>query len=170
MQEFDRVFDGDDVFGARRVDAIDHRRQRGRFTGTGDACYQAKPAGFIANFLDNLRKEQFVDRLDLGGNDAEHQSDVAALLEHVHTEAAQSGDAIRHVEFGIFLELLFLAVGHHAERHVQHVLGGHAGLICQRDEVAIHANVRIVTNLQVKVGRFALHRDAQQIINVHRHG
>ncbi len=127
-------------------------------------------ASFFADLFDNLGQIQFVNRLDLGGNDAEHQSDVAALLEHVDTEAAQSGDAVRHVEFGIFLELLFLAVGHHAESHVQHVFGGHAGLICQRDEVAVHANVRIVTNLQVKIGGLALHRDAQQIINVHCHG
>ena len=115
--------------------------------------------------------EEIVRRwLDLGGDDAEHHADVAALLEDVDTEAAQSGDAIRHVEFGIFLELLLLPVGHHAERHVQHVLGGHAGLICQRDQFAIHADVRIVANLQVKVGWPCAPRDAQQIINVHGHG
>ena len=65
-------------------------------------------------------KIQFFDGANLGGNDAQHHADVAALLENVDAEAAQAGDAVGHVQFGGFLEFLLLAVGHHAERHGQH--------------------------------------------------
>ena len=63
------------------------------------------------------------DRANLRGDHAQHHAHVAALLEHVDAEAAQSRHAVGHVELGRFLEFLLLAVGHHAERHRQHLFG-----------------------------------------------
>ena len=167
MQKFDRVFDGDDVLGARRVDAIDHRGQRRRFAGAGDAGDQHQAARHVADLLHHLGQEQFVERADLGRNDAKHQSDVAALLKDVDTEASQAGNAVRHVDFRGLFEFLLLARGHHAERHVQHVFGGDARLVGQRHQVAINAQVRIVANLQVQVGGAALHGNAEQVVDIH---
>ncbi len=151
VQEFDGVFDGDDVLGARRVYAVDHRGQGRRFTGARDACDQHQPARHVANLLHYLGQVKFVERANFGGNDAEHQSYVPALLEYVHTEAAQSGHAVGHVDLGGFLELLLLAGRHHAERHGQHVFRGNAGLVGQGMQFAVNAQVRIVADLEVQV-------------------
>ena len=167
MQKFDGVFDGDDVLGAGGVDAVHHGGQRGRLTGAGDAGDQNQAARHFANLFHDLRQIEFVEGANLGGNDAQHQSHVAALLEDVHTEAAQSGDAVGHVDFRGLFEFLFLARRHHAERHGQHILGADARLVGQRSQVAIDAQMGIVAYLQMQVGGPALHGDAQQIINIH---
>ena len=167
MQKFDRVFDGDDVFGAGGVDAVHHGGQRRRFTGAGNAGDQNQAARHFANLFHDLGQVKFVEGANFGGDDAQHQSHVAALLENVHTEAAQSGDAVGHVNFRGFFEFLLLARRHHAERHGQHVFGADAGLVGQRSQVAIDAQMGIVADLQMQVGGPALHGDAQQVINIH---
>ena len=170
MQKFDRIFNGDDVFGATGVDAIHHRGQRRRFTGSGHARDQHQTARHLANLLHDFGQEQFVQRANLGGNDAQHQSYVAALLKNVHTESSQAGDAVGHVDFRGLFEFLFLPRRHHAERHVQHVFSGDAWLFGQRRQFAIDAQVRIVAHLQMQVGGFAFRGNAQQIVNIHRRG
>ena len=72
VQEFDRVFDGDDVFGAGGIDAVDHRGQRRGLAGTGDAGDQHQAARLVADLLHDLRQIEFVERANLGGNDAQH--------------------------------------------------------------------------------------------------
>ena len=99
----------------------------GGFTGTGGAGDEDQAALLFANFADDGGKIQFFDGANFGGDDAENHADVAALLENVDAEAAQAGDAVRHVELGGFLELLLLAVGHHAERHGEHFFRRDAG-------------------------------------------
>src|SRR6266436_6247118 len=123
VQELDGVFDGDQVIGAVGIDAVDHRRQRGGFTGTGGARNQHQAALFFANLVDDGGEVQFVGGANFCGNDAQHHPDVAALLENVDAEAAQARNAIGHIQFRGFLELLLLAVGHHAEGHRKHLFG-----------------------------------------------
>ncbi len=168
MQEFDGVFDGDDVLGTRRVDAVDHGRKRGGLARAGDAGDQHQAARFFADALGDGGKKELFKSANLGGNDAEHDADIAALLKDVDAEASETGGAVGQIDFGALLELLLLAVGHHAEGHVQHVLAGDAGLIGQRHQFAVHAHVGIVADLEMKVARFALDGDAQQIIDSHR--
>src|SRR5262249_29130571 len=112
VQELDRVFNRDQVIGARRVDAVDHRRERSRLTGTGGTRDANEAALIFANLVEDNRKIQFFDGANLRGNDAKDHADVAALLEHVDAEAAKTGDAVRHVKLGGLLKLLLLAVGH----------------------------------------------------------
>ena len=167
MQKFDRIFNRDNVLRARRVHAVDHRRQCRRFSGTRNPRHQDQPARHVANLLDHLGQKQFVQCANLGGNDSEHQPHVAALLENVHTEASQSGDAVRHIDFRGLFEFLLLPRRHHAERHVQHVLGADARLIGQRHQFAVNAQVRIVSHLQVQVAGSPFRRDPKQVINIH---
>ena len=165
VQKFDGVFDGDDVIGAGGVDAVDHGGQRGRFTGTGGAGDEHQPALLFANLFDDVRQIEFFDGANLGGNDAQHHADVAALLKYVHTEAAQSGDAVGHIEFGGFFEFLLLAVGHHAERHGQHFFRRDAGDVGERHERAVNAQIGMVADFQMQVGRFAFYGAAQKIVD-----
>jgi hypothetical protein len=167
VQELDWVLNGDDVLGPRGVDAVNHGGQRGGLAGTGYAGHQRQPALLVADLFHDARHVQLVQRTDLGRDDAQHQSHVAALLEHVHAEAPQPGDAVCHVQLGLLLEFLLLAIRHHAERHVQHLFRRDARLVGERDQFAVHAHVRVIADFQVKVGRLAVNCDSQQIVNMH---
>ena len=113
---------------------------------------------------------EFLDGANLGGNDAQHHADVAALLEDVDAEAAQAGDAVGHVEFRGFLEFLLLAVGHHAERHGKHFFRRNARDVGQRIEQPVDAQVGMVAHLQMKVRRLGFNGAAQQIVDAQGHG
>src|SRR5205085_9328611 len=125
------------------------------------------PARFVADFFDDLRQIQLVEHANLSGNHAQYQSNVAALLEDVYTEASEAGNAVSHIKFGGLFEFLFLPVRHHAEGHVQHVFGRDARLVGERQQVAVEAHVREVADLQVQVGSLPLHSDLQKVINMH---
>ena len=56
MQKLDGIFDGDEVVGAIGVDAIDHGRQGGGFTGTGGAGDQNQTALLLADAADHGRQ------------------------------------------------------------------------------------------------------------------
>src|SRR5580658_6189665 len=62
VQIFDRVFDGDDVLGAQRIDAVNHGGERGGFSGTGGAGGENQAALLFANGGENARQLEFFDR------------------------------------------------------------------------------------------------------------
>jgi len=153
MQELDRVLNRDDVVGSRRVDAVDHRRKGSGLAGAGGSRDQYQPALLLANGFHGARQVQLFDGANLGGNDAQHHAHVPALLEHVDAETAQAGDAVGHVKFRGLLELLLLAVRHHAERHGKHFFRSDARHIREGSERAVDAQIGVVPYLQMKVRR-----------------
>ena len=72
----------------------------------------------------------------------------ANAVSYTHLEA---GDAVSHIQLSGFLELLFLPVGHHAESHRQHLFRRDAGNVGDGRELAIHAQIGVVTDFQVQV-------------------
>ena len=117
------------MLGAAGVDTVDHGRQGGRFAGTGHARDQYQAARHFADLFDDFGKIEFIQCANFGGNDAKHKTHIAALLENVHTETSQACDAVCHVDFSGFFELLLLAGRHHAERHGEHIFRAHARLV-----------------------------------------
>src|SRR3984893_5109876 len=91
VQKLDGVLDGDEVVGAVGVDAVDHGGERGGFTGTGGASDEHQAALLFTNLVDDRGKIELVGGANFGGNDAQHHADVAALLEYVDAETAQTG-------------------------------------------------------------------------------
>ncbi len=146
MQEFDGVFDGDDVIGAGSIDAIDHGRESGGFARAGCPGDQHQAALLLANAFHDVRKIQLFNRANLRGNYAEHHADVAALLENVDAKTAQARDAVGHVQFRGFLKLLLLTIGHHAERHGKHFFRSDARNVGERRKRAIDTQTRMVSN------------------------
>src|SRR6266704_3265278 len=163
VQELDGVFDGDQVVGAVGVDAVDHCRQCGGFTGTGGARNQHQAALFFANFGDDAGEIQFFGGANFCGNDAQHHADVAALLKNVDAEAAQARNAVSHIQFRRFLELLLLAIGHHAESHGEHFFGRDTRHVSQGGEQAVDAQIWVIADFQMQVGRFVFDRAAKKI-------
>src|SRR5229473_2925482 len=169
VEKLDGVFDGHQVVGAVGVDAVDHGREGGGLAGTGRTGHEDEAALLFANVADDRGKIELLDGADFGRNDAKDHADVATLLENVYAEAAQAGNAISHVQLGGFLELLLLAVGHHAERHGEHLFRRNAGHVGEGVEQAIDAEIRVVADLQVQVGSFAFNGAAKQIVNAECH-
>ena len=58
VQEFDGVFDGDDVIGPRGVDAVDHGRERRGFARPGGPGHQNQAALLLANRFDDARQSR----------------------------------------------------------------------------------------------------------------
>jgi Asp-tRNA(Asn)/Glu-tRNA(Gln) amidotransferase A subunit family amidase len=112
---------------------------------------------FFANSVDDDGKVELFGGANFRGNDAEDHADVAALLEDVDAEAAEAGHAVSHVEFGGFLKLLLLPVGHHAECHGEHFFRRDAGDVGERREEAVDAQVGVVTDFEMQVGGFVFY-------------
>ena len=105
MQELDRIFDREDVLGARLVDQVDDRGQRRRLARSGrtgdehDAVLAAPrsrqaTAGRFRSASDGI----FV------GDDAHHDREGAALAEDVDAEARAVGQRIREVARALLLQ------------------------------------------------------------------
>src|SRR5271170_7026040 len=169
VEIFDRIFNGDDVLGAQRIDAVNHGGERRGLAGTGSAGGENQAALLFANGGENARQFELFDGANFCGDDAQNHADVAALLENVDAEATQAGDAVGHVEFGGFLELLLLAIGHHAEGHGEHFFRRDAWYVAERVQDAIHTKVRVIADFQVQVGGAAFDSAAQQIVNIDGH-
>jgi hypothetical protein len=60
---------------------------------------------------------------------------------------------------------LLLAVGHHAERHGEHLFGSDAGDVGYGVEKAIDAEVGVIADFEVQVGGFVFDRAAQEIVD-----
>ena len=61
VHEFDRVFDGQDVFVALGVDLVDHGGQRGGLAGPGRPGHQHQPARLVAQLAHDGRQAQLVE-------------------------------------------------------------------------------------------------------------
>ena len=85
----------------------------------------------------------------------------------VHAETSEARHAVSHIQFRRFLELLLLAVGHHAESHVQHVFARDALKLRQRREFPVHPDVRVVADFAVQVRGLGFARHAQKVVNIH---
>ena len=169
VQELDRILDRHHMGGSRTVDVVDHRRQRRALAAAGGAGNQDQAALFFGDLLQHLRQPELVDGPDLHRDDAEDEADGAALLEDVAAEPAEARDAVGEVDFLRLLELLPLRRRHHRRAHGDDVLVIEllvfeiAGV-----ERAAHAHHRIAADLQVEVGRPALDRDFQKVVDVHQ--
>jgi hypothetical protein len=161
MQKLDWIFDGDDVTTAGGVDAVDHRRERRRFAGTGCARDEDQATTFLGNRIDYAWQTKLRGCLRVIGNDAEHDADSAALLKNVCPEATQPGDAITDIDFRNLFEALLLPVGHHRESHVQRVFRLQPRSVSDGVEFAADTHHGERSHLQVKVGRILSGRNSK---------
>ena len=89
VQELDRVLDREDVLLALLVDLVDHRRQRRGLAGSGRTRHEHEATRLLHHLVDHRRQPELVDRLDLGGDQAERRADRGALHVGVDPEAPE---------------------------------------------------------------------------------
>ena len=74
VHELDRIFDRDDVIGARAVDVVDHRAERRRLARAGRPGDEHEPLVQLAEVQDVRRQAELLGRQDLRRDDAEHRA------------------------------------------------------------------------------------------------
>src|SRR5260370_9867946 len=90
MQKLDRIFDSDDVSRTRRVNSIDHCRERRGLSRSSRAGHQNQPAALVGEEVDYRRPAKLHTVLAFIGNDAHHDADAAAPLKNVSAKSAQA--------------------------------------------------------------------------------
>src|SRR3954469_17800757 len=93
MEEFDWVFNGDDMAIAFLVDQIDHGGEGGGFSAAGRTGYTNQPAGQHGKLLDGRGQTQVLAVGDIFADCTEHTRDATSLHEHIHPKSGKSRDA-----------------------------------------------------------------------------
>jgi len=166
VNEFDRVFDGEDVCVLVFVDVVHHRRQRGRLARAGGSGHQHDAARLVGDFLEDGRAVEFFQRQHLRRNRPEHRARAVLLVEGVDAEARQRRNLKREVDFQRFFVHLALAVVHDVVHHAVHVLVIHRRQVDAAD-VTVDPDHRRQACRQVQVGSLVLDGKSQQFGNVH---
>src|SRR5215831_1575589 len=112
MKKLNRIFDRHYMAGSGPVYVVNHRGQRRGLARPGRSGYQDQSASFIGDLFDDRRQAELLNGPDGSWNDAEHNADGAALLEHIAPEAAQSGNAVGDVYLSVLAEPLLLPIVH----------------------------------------------------------
>ena len=154
----------------RRVDLVDHRRERGRLARAGRAGQEDDPALLVGEVLDHLGQAEVIDRAHLEGDRAADDRDVAALAEGVHAEAGDARHLVGEVGLADVAEL-----GEEI-RVVEDVLQRGVGVLGREGlgvrnglEHAMDARHRLRGHLDVEVRALVLDHVAQGLIDVKSH-
>ena len=152
MNEFDRVFDGNDVPAALGVDLVDHRGERGALARTSGAGHEHEATRTVGESGNHRREIEIVKRLDVKRNATDDYADAAALLEHVAAKTGQIRDAKREVELVLQFESLLLVFRKHRVRQLQRIPRRENMLDTRVDDIAIDPQLRPLANGDVQVG------------------
>ena len=104
MHELDRVFDRDDVIVPLHVGVIHHRRQRGRFAGTGRAGDQDQALLQHRKFLQHRRQTRDLRTVrTLRRDQTEDRRDAVFLLEEIRAVTGDARNFVAEIDVARFL-------------------------------------------------------------------
>lgn len=166
VDEFDGVFDGEDVVVFGVVQVIEHRRQSGRLTRAGRPGDQHQPARHVGDLAEDLTHVEVLHGQHLGGNGPEHGAGAAVLVEGVDAEARHTRHLEREVGFEEFLVILALLVVHDVVDQRMHLLVVHGRQI-DAPHVTIDADHRRQAGGKVQIRRTLLGAEGQQFSDIH---
>ena len=102
--EFDGVFEGDDVFAVVGINVLKHRGERGGFAGAGGAGEQDDAAGGFGDGAEDVRQAELFHAGDGVLDEAQDDAPAAEGLEDVGTEATDAGAQVGVVGLAIGIE------------------------------------------------------------------
>ena len=167
VEELDGILHRHDVLRPGAVDVVDHGGQAGGLSRPGGPGHQDQPPGLVGDGLDDRRKQELLERQDLGGNDPEDQPHRAPLLEDVDAEPPQARDRVGDVDLIVVLELLLLPAAHDGERHGDAVLLDEARQLGQGNQLSVDADHRMAADLEMEVRGLPFRGDLQQVVDFH---
>src|SRR5436190_662976 len=139
------------VLGALAVDLVDQGRQRRRLTGARRAGDQDEAARLLGQRVQRAGDAELLERLDVGGDQAESCTERAALEEDVDAEARQARNRVREVDLAVDLELLLLLRREDAVEHLVRVLGCELRGVLIALQRSVHAHGRRRADRDVQV-------------------
>ncbi len=166
VDEFDRVFHGKNVVVLVAVDVVEHRRQGGRFAGTGWPGDQHQTTGHIGNLAEDLAHAEVFHAQHFRRNGPEHRAGTTVLVEGVNPETRDARHLEGEVGLEKFLEILALLVVHDVVDQRMHLLVVH-GRQVDAPHVAIDADHRRQAGGKVQIRRTLLGTEGQQFCDIH---
>ena len=166
VDEFDRIFDRDDVAFKCVVQIIDHGGQRRRFTRPGWAGHKNQPLFPIAELPHDRRHAELLHRNDRGGNVPEDGAKPPVLDEDVDAESGDVAQFKGKIALALFFEIFPLGIAHHVIDQGVRLFRGQCGMI-EFLEVPVHTDHRWLAGADVTIRRALLCREGQKLRNIH---
>src|SRR5438045_5877718 len=94
MDEFDRVFEGDDVDGLFLVDLVEQRGQGRLLSAAGRAGHQDEPRFFLGDLFENRGQLQDLRRRDVTLKLPQHDREMDLLPEYVNSKSRILAESI----------------------------------------------------------------------------
>ena len=165
--KLDRVFERQNVLVVVFVDPVEHRRDRRRLPGTGNAGEQNHPLAELAEFVKNRRNVQLFEFRNEVVNTPRDEADVPHLRQNVDAETPSNAvdDAgVREVRPAGVVVNFAVAFVHHREDEAVHffVVDGAA---VERAQAPLDADVRRTVDFQVKVAPGELDQRLEEAVD-----
>ena len=165
VHELDRVLDRDDVVGARPVDEVDQRGERGALARAGRPRHQDQALGEVAEVLHLAAQAQLVRGVDRRGDEAKHGHRPVAVAPGIAAEPGQPFDLVSPVGVPRVAELADLAGRHDAEEHRLQPLQRQRRLGLAHD-FAVPPEQRRLAGAEVEVRGAGLHQQAKKLFDL----
>ena len=112
---------------------------------------RTRPRGFVGEVLEDVRKAELLERLQLGGDEAEGGAQALALEVDVDAEAREARDRVRDVDLALVSKMLLLLGREDPVQHPLGVLGGEAREVLEPLELAVDADDRLGADRHMQV-------------------
>ncbi|CAM3097685.1 hypothetical protein PSPL106493_06385 [Pseudomonas plecoglossicida] len=166
VDNFHRVFEGDDVQTALTIELIDQGRQGAGLAAAGWPPDQDQPIGIPRNSSIHFFQCQLTQCRDAPGNEAKGRRRAIQLAKQIETKASQW----RQLQGQILLITLFPALAPPLVEQRRHAIVQRSRLQARQVQplqLAIQAQHRYFARSQVQVARPCLHSPGQQVGHVH---
>ena len=166
VDEFDRVFERENMFSIVGVDPVKHRRDRRRFTRTGNTREQDHALVVLAKAFHNRGQIQAFEVRNPVVHTSRYQADLAKLLEHVDTETPSDTvnvHGVGKVSAAFVVKDRSVSFVEHREEQADHLFHFDRTTV-QRLQRSTRANHRRLTNLQVQVRTFQFHESTEELV------
>ena len=163
--EFDGVFEGDDVVLALFIDFVDEGGEGGGLAATDGAGDEDEAVVVADEGADSVGEAEFVNGADAARDDAEGHVDAEALLDDGGAEAAVGG-RVGEVDIALGFELIDLGFGQELVGEAAAVFGGEdGGVVPDGLEVAIATPDGLGSGGEVEVGGVVFLAEAEVVID-----
>ncbi len=130
---FHRILDRDDVVGARVIDLIHDRGERGRFSMPGRPHHKHESLRELGEVMKQRRKVQLFDRFDARRDKTQRGGEISALEIDVHAEPRLLFEAVREVDLALGEQFRLLLRREHLRNDPFRRFRRHDRLFFERD-------------------------------------
>ncbi|MFM1944769.1 MAG: hypothetical protein RI897_3751 [Verrucomicrobiota bacterium] len=169
VDEFDGVFDGEDMFAPVAVGVVHHGGEGGGFTAAGGAGDEDEPAVEHGEFFKDggewgVEFFEVLEREHLGGDLAEDGGAAPFLVEEIGTEPGDTGDFVAEVDVTGFLVDFDLIIGGDLIEHRLEFVIVEGGIIYPV-QFSVDAEHGRVSGREMEVGSLLLEHQVEEGVN-----